>query len=112
MIWTHKTTPGKMPSTKNMNAARKRPGRKEGSMLLALGIIICIIGCCLSSFEDTTYNAQQKQEQRYKELMQALSEARRNNETLVKRKQVRRRFEIDREGNLLGEEITEKVGED
>ena len=112
MIWTHKTTPGKMPSTKNMNAARKRPGRKEECMLLALGIIIFIIGCCLSSFEDTTYNAQQKQEQRYKELMQALSEVRRNNETPVKRKQARRRFAMDREGNLLGEEITEEIGEE
>lgn len=101
-----------MPSTKNMNAARKRLGHKEGSMLLALGIIIFIIGCCLSSYEDTTYNAQKKQEQRYKELMQALSEVRRNNETSVKRKQVRRRFAMDREGNLLGEEITEEDIED
>lgn len=81
-------------------------------MLLALGIIIFIIGCCLSSFEGTTYNAQQKQEQRYKELMQALSEVRRNNEAPVKRKQVRRRFAMDRAGNLLGEEITEEIGEE
>lgn len=81
-------------------------------MLLALGIIIFIIGCCLSSFEDTTYNAQQKQEQRYKELMQALSEVRRNTETPVKRKQVRRCFAMDKAGNLLGEEITEEDIED
>lgn len=26
-------------------------------MVLALGIIIFIIGCCLSSFEDSSYNA-------------------------------------------------------
>ena len=81
-------------------------------MLLALGIIIFIIGCCLSSFEDTTYNAQQKQEQRYKEIMKALSEVRRNNETPVKRKQTRRRFAMDKAGNLLGEEITEEIGEE
>ena len=81
-------------------------------MLLALGIIILIIGCCLSSFEDTTYNAQQKQEQRYRELIQALSESRRINETPVKRKQVRRRFAMDKQGNVLGEEITEEVEED
>lgn len=28
MIWTHKTTPGKMPSTKNMREGRRRGGRK------------------------------------------------------------------------------------
>ena len=81
-------------------------------MLLVLGIIIFIIGCCLSSFEDTTYNAQKRQEQRHRELIQALREARRNNETPVKRKQIRRRFAMDRAGNLLGEEITEEDIED
>ena len=81
-------------------------------MVLALGIIIFIIGCCLSSFEDSSYNAQQKQEQRYREIIQALSESRRINETPVKRKQVRRRFAMDKAGNLLGEEITEEVEED
>lgn len=81
-------------------------------MLLVLGIIIFIIGCCLSSYEDTTYNVQQRQEQRYKEIMKALSEVRRNTETPVKRKQVRRRFAMDREGNILGEEITEEDIED
>ena len=81
-------------------------------MVLALGIIIFIIGCCLSSFEDNSYNAQQKQEQRHRELIQALSESRRINETPVKRKQVRRRFAMDKQGNVLGEEITEEVEED
>ena len=81
-------------------------------MVLALGIIIFVIGCCLSSFEDSSYNAQQKQEQRYREIIQALSESRRINETPVKRKQVRRRFAMDKAGNLLGEEITEEVEED
>lgn len=81
-------------------------------MVLALGIIIFIIGCCLSSFEDSSYNAQQKQEQRYREFIQALSEAKRINETPVKKKQVRRRFAMDKQGNLLGEEITEEEIED
>lgn len=103
---------GKMIFTRNTNANKRRRERKEESMILALGIIIFIIGCCLSSFEDSSYNAQQKQEQRHRELMQALSEVRRNNEAPVKRKQVRRRFAMDRAGNLLGEEITEEIGED
>ena len=37
-------------------------------MILALGIIIFIIGCCLSSYEDNTYNAQRREEQRHQEL--------------------------------------------
>lgn len=81
-------------------------------MILALGIIIFIIGCCLSSFEDSSYSAQQKQEQRHRELMQALSESRRINETPVKRKQVRRRFAMDNQGNVLGEEIMVEVVEE
>ena len=81
-------------------------------MILALGIIIFVIGCCLSSFEDSSYSTQQKQEQRHRELMQALSESKRINETPVRRKQVQRRFAMDKEGNLLGEEITEEELED
>ena len=81
-------------------------------MILAVGIIIFILGCCLSSFEDSSYTAQQKQEQRHRELMQALSESKRINETPVKHKQVRRRFAMDKQGNVLGEEITEEVEED
>ena len=81
-------------------------------MILALGIIIFIIGCCLSSFEDSSYNAQQRAEQRHRELMQALSESKRINETPVKRKQTRRRFAMDTKGNLLGEEITEELIDD
>ena len=31
-------------------------------MLLALGIIIFIIGCCVSSYEDASYNAERRAE--------------------------------------------------
>lgn len=81
-------------------------------MILALGIIIFVIGCCLSSFEDCSYNAQQRQEKRYNEIIKALNESKRANEIPVKRKQTRRRFAMDKEGNLLGEEITEENIED
>ena len=81
-------------------------------MILALGIIIFIIGCCLSSFEDSSYNAQQRAEQRHKELIQALSESRRVNKTPVKKRQARRRFAMDTKGNLLGEEIMEEFVDD
>lgn len=44
-------------------------------MVLALGIIIFIIGCCMSSYEDNTYRAERREEQRHRELMEALAEA-------------------------------------
>ncbi len=81
-------------------------------MLLALGIIIFVIGCCLSSYEDKSYNEQVRLEQRHKELIRALSELQKNSVAPRKIKQVRRRLAVDREGNLLGEEITEEVVED
>ena len=77
-------------------------------MVIALGIIIFIIGCCLSSYENSSYNAQQRAEQRHKELMKALSESQKTSVTPRRIKQVRRRIAVDREGNLLGEEITEE----
>ena len=77
-------------------------------MILAVGIIIFIIGCCLSTYERNTFSSQQRAEQRHEELMKALSEAGRSNSSPAKRKQTRRRFAVDREGNLLGEEITEE----
>ena len=40
-------------------------------MLTALGIIIFIIGCCVSSYEDTSYKAERREEERHRELMQA-----------------------------------------
>ena len=82
-------------------------------MVLALGIIIFIIGCCLSSYEDNTWNAQRRAEQRHKELMRILSENRNSAPPAPRRrKQVRRRFAQDKDGNILGEEITEEELED
>lgn len=81
-------------------------------MVLALGIIIFIIGCCMSSYDNDSYNARCRDEQRYNELKQLLNE-RQNNTDLPKRtKQIRRRFIKDKYGNILGEEILEEVVED
>lgn len=85
-------------------------------MFLALGIIIFVIGCCLSSYEDNSYNAERRAEQRHRELMQELEEARRHSQSQLpaqrKTKIVRRRFAQDRNGNILGEEITEEEIDD
>ena len=84
--------------------------RKGAFMILALGIIIFIIGCCMSSYEDNSYNTERRAEQRHRELMQALEEARRQPQPPAQRrvKQVRRRFAQDKHGNILGEEISEE----
>ena len=82
--------------------------------MLTLGIIIFIIGCCLSSYEDNTYNAQRREEQRHRELMNALEEARKK-DTLPApklKKQVRRRIAKDVHGNILAEEVTEEIIEE
>ena len=83
-------------------------------MILALGIILFVIGCCLDSYEDNTYRAQKREEQRHRELMEALNEANRRSSLPATRrkKQVRRRFAQDKDGNLLGEEITEEELDD
>lgn len=73
-------------------------------MITALGIIIFIIGCCLSSSEDNAY----KREKEHKELMRALSESRRD-ETPVKQRRTQRRIAKDKYGNVLAEEIIEET---
>ena len=76
-------------------------------MGIALGLIIFVIGCCLSTYEDSSYRAQRNAEQRHKELMKVLSES---NEVVPKRtKRTQRRLARDKEGNMLAEEIIEEV---
>ena len=76
-------------------------------MLIGLGILIFIIGCCLSTYEDTSYNAKVNAEKRHWEIMKALE----NKEELApkKEKRTQRRLAKDKEGNLLAEEIIEEV---
>ena len=79
-------------------------------MILALGIIIFIIGCCLSSYEDTSYTNQKRAEQRHRELMRELEEAR-EERALAPREErrARRRIAKDKDGNVLAEEVTEEI---
>ncbi len=91
-------------------------------MVIALGIIIFVIGCCLSSYEDTSYRQQRDAERRHQELMDTLEECRRENEAkrLVptncgsavmpkQERRARRRIAKDKDGNILAEEITEEI---
>ncbi len=79
-------------------------------MFLALGIIIFVIGCCLSSYEDNSNRSERSAEQRHRELIQALEEARKKSDAteIRKTRHVRRRFALDKNGTILGEEITEE----
>ena len=91
-------------------------------MILALGIIMFIVGCCLSSYEDVSYDSQVRAERRHKELMRELEECRRENEAkkltppncstnvmLRQERRARRRIAKDKDGNILAEEITEEI---
>ena len=78
-------------------------------MFLALGIIIFVIGCCLSSFEDSSYNAQVNARKRHDEIIRALAE---HKEITPKRaKRTQRRIAKDKEGNMIAEEIIEEIEE-
>ena len=76
-------------------------------MLIALGIILFIVGCCVSSYEDNAYESQIRADKRHRELMRVLSESKEVAPRKTKRTQ--RRIAKDKEGNVLAEEIIEEV---
>lgn len=76
-------------------------------MFLALGIIIFVIGCCLSSFEDNSYHSQVSAERRQKELLNELAKLREPEPRRARRTQ--RRIAKDKEGNMVAEEIIEEI---
>ena len=81
-------------------------------MLLAIGIILFVVGCLIDSVEDSSYRSERNAERRHRELMEQLKNERKNEYLPRKTRQTRRRFAVDREGNLLGEEITEEEIDD
>lgn len=78
-------------------------------MLLALGIIIFVIGCCLSSFEDSSYQSQVSAERRQKELLNELAKLHENEVAPRKAKRTQRRIAKDKDGNMMAEEIIEEI---
>ena len=79
-------------------------------MILALGLIIFVIGCCLSSYEDVSYDNQVRAERRHRELMRELEECRQEKALMPRQeKRARRRIAKDKDGNVLAEEITEEI---
>lgn len=59
--------------------------------MLTLGIIIFIIGYCMSSYEDNAYNTCRREAQRHEELMRVLDENRKSAPQVTRRKEVVRR---------------------
>ncbi len=78
-------------------------------MFLALGIIVFVIGCCLSSFEDNSYHSQVSAERRQKELLNELAKLHENDVAPRRAKRTQRRIAKDKEGNMLAEEIIEEI---
>lgn len=79
-------------------------------MILALGLIIFVIGCCLSSYEDVSYDNQVRAERRHRELMRELEECRQEKALMPRQeKRAHRRIAKDKDGNVLAEEITEEI---
>ena len=77
--------------------------------MITLGILLYIIGCFISSYEDDVYETQRREEKRHKELMRTLRETRNSASPASRRiKRVRRRFVKDKDGKILGEEIIEE----
>ena len=79
-------------------------------MVLAIALIIFVIGCCLSSFEDASYDAQRNAQRRHEELMNELRQAQERDAREVRQTKVtRRRVVKDKQGNILAEEITGEI---
>jgi hypothetical protein len=79
-------------------------------MVLAIGVIIFVIGCCLSSYEDTSYQAQRNAERRKEEIIAQLNKLHESRELAPRtERRARRRIAKDKEGNILAEEETEEI---
>lgn len=78
-------------------------------MLLITGILIFLIGCIVSSVDDSNASAQRREAQRQAELMRILSENQKKEVSYQQTKVTRRRIAQDKEGNILAEEITEET---
>lgn len=91
-------------------------------MLLITGIVIFLVGCIVSSVDDSNASAQRREAQLQAELMRELEENRKENETkkLIppscstsvmprQERRARRRIIKDKDGNILAEEITEEI---
>ena len=78
-------------------------------MFIALGIIIFVVGCCLSSYEDNSYQAQVNADRRQKEIMAQLEKLHEKEISPRAERRSHRRIAKDKEGNVLAEEMIEEI---
>lgn len=78
-------------------------------MGIIIGVIIFLVGCCVSSYEDNSYQAQRNADVRQKEIMTQLEKLHERELAPKEERRTRRRIAQDKEGNLLAEEITEEI---
>ena len=78
-------------------------------MFIALGIIIFVVGCCLSSYEDNSYQAQVNADRRQKEIMTQLEKLHEKEIAPRAERRSHRRIAKDKEGNVLAEEMIEEI---
>ena len=74
-------------------------------MIICLGILLFVIGCCMSSSAEDSYRIERNNERRHKELMKAIP----SSSSVRKSKVTRRRILKDPDGNVIAEEIIEEV---
>lgn len=79
--------------------------------MLILGIFIFIVGCCMSTYEDTSYRNNRRAEARHRELIAELNRYREESREIAPKEErkARRRIAKDKDGNILAEEITEEI---
>ncbi len=78
-------------------------------MGIIIGVVIFLVGCCVSSYEDNSYQAQRNADVRQKEIMTQLAKLHERDLAPKEERRTRRRIAQDKEGNLLAEEITEEI---
>lgn len=88
-------------------------------MILLVALIIFVIGCCLSTYDDINYDNQRRAEKRHQELLRELEESRKerkivppscgSNVVPKQARRTRRRVAKDKNGNILSEEILEEI---
>lgn len=78
-------------------------------MGIIIGVVIFLVGCCVSSYEDNSYQAQRNADIRQKEIITQLAKLHERELTPKEERRTRRRIAQDKEGNLLAEEITEEI---
>lgn len=75
-------------------------------MIILFGILLIVIGCCMSASAEDDRAYERRQQIRHNEIMEATKRA---DEMAHKSKVTRRRVLQDKDGNTMAEEIVEET---